>query len=69
MSSAAVGVSTSDSSKFQLVMVLTPKGVSGASSGLNAEQGQAKTAGVNMSLSGDVLTMTGTEQAFNALPS
>ena len=69
MSSAAVGVSTSDSSEFQLVMVLTSKGVSEASSGLSAEQTKAQAAGVKMTLNGDVLTMTGTGQAFSALPS
>jgi hypothetical protein len=69
VSSAAVGVSTSNSSEFQLVMVLTSKGVSEASPGLSAEQGKAQAAGVTMSLNGDVLTMTGTGQAINALPS
>ena len=69
VSSAAVGVSTSNSSEFQLVMVLTSKGVSEASSGLSAEQSKAQAAGVKMSLNGDVLTMTGTGQAFDALPS
>ena len=69
VSSAAVGVSTSNSSEFQLVMVLTSKGVSEASPGLSAEQGKAQAVGVTMSLNGDVLTMTGTGQAFNALPS
>lgn len=68
VSSAAVGVSTSNSSEFQLVMVLTSKGVSDASSGLSAEETKAQTAGVKMSLNGDVLTMTGTSQAFSALP-
>ena len=68
VSSAAVGVSTSNSSEFQLVMVLTSKGVSDASSGLSAEESKAQAAGVKMSLNGDVLTMTGTAQAFSALP-
>ena len=68
VSSTAVGVSTSNSSEFQLVMVLTSKGVSETSSGLSAEESKAQAAGVKMSLNGDVLTMTGTGQAFNALP-
>jgi hypothetical protein len=68
VSSAAVGVSTSDSSEFQLVMVLTSTGVSQASSGLSAEESKAQAVGVKMSLNGDVLTMTGTGQAFSALP-
>ena len=46
VSSAAVGVSTSDSSEFQLVMVLTSNGVSQASSGLSAEESKAQAAGV-----------------------
>jgi hypothetical protein len=69
VSSAAAGVSTSDSSQLQLVMILTPTGVSAANSGMSAEKSKAKAAGVKMSVNGDVLTMTGTEQDFNALPS
>jgi hypothetical protein len=68
VSSSAVGVSTGNSSEARVVIVLTSQGVRGLSSGLATAQSESRAAGVTMLLNGDVLTMTGTEQAFNALP-
>lgn len=68
VSSSAVGVSTGNSSEARVVFVLTSQGVRGVSSDLATGQSESRAAGITTSLNGDVLTMTGTEQAFNALP-
>jgi hypothetical protein len=70
VSSAAIGVSTSNGSEYQMVMVLTPAALSqGTPADITTMESQAASAGVKASLNGDVLTMTGTQAAFGNLPS
>lgn len=74
-SSVGVGVSAKDglgddasgTSAYQAVAVLTPAGISAMSSTFAAVQSQDKAAGVTLTLNGDVLTGTGTGNAFSAL--
>jgi hypothetical protein len=75
VSSVAAGVSakdglgndTSGTSTYQDVIVLTPVGVSAISPTFAAVQSQDKAAGITVTRNGDVLTVTGTGNAFSAL--
>jgi hypothetical protein len=74
-SSVAAGVSakdglgndTSGTSTYQDVIILTPAGVSAISPTFAAVQSQDKAVGITMTRNGDVLTATGTGNAFSAI--
>jgi hypothetical protein len=74
-SSVAAGVSakdglgndTSGTSTYQEVIILTPAGVSAISPTFAAVQSQDKAVGITVTRNGDVLTATGTGNAFSAI--
>jgi hypothetical protein len=69
VSSFAAGIRTSDSSRYQMVVVLTPAGVAILAPQLQSATRSAAADGVTVSETGDVLTATGSESAMGSLPS